>query len=108
MGFSCLSQACSERGEWGGSAQSLSKEGDLGQKDLAAAQLGSGAVVVWEARAQSETEQTGSMAALSDSAEPGLVQGTLGQSLYAPGACALQCATPRPQGSCLDQLWNWL
>lgn len=64
MGFSCLSQACSERGEQGGSAQSLSEEGDLGQMDLAAAQLGSGAVVVREARAQSETEQTGSMAAV--------------------------------------------
>lgn len=71
MGFSCLSQACSERGERSGSAQSLSEEGDLGQMDLSAAQLGSGTVVVWEAKAQSETEQSGSMVALSDSSEPG-------------------------------------
>lgn len=47
MGFSCPSQACSERAEWSGIAWSLSEEGDLGQMDLAAAQPGSGNVAVW-------------------------------------------------------------
>lgn len=47
--FPAQSQACSEGAEQSGSAQSLS-EGDLGQMDLAAAQLGSGTVAVWESK----------------------------------------------------------
>lgn len=74
-------------------------------------QLPSQALGLWlsgKAKVQGKTEQPEYMASLLDSTEPGLMQGILGQSLYTLGVMPYSVPPREPQGSSVDQLWNWL